>query len=160
MTRSLRTCSLALAAGALLLIAADDGPPPPESGDGDDTSIALADDKQALAALQSFIGGWKGVGQPKRGSTAGAWTEQAEWVNSTPSTRLSPLWASVKWKAPALSAVCSNRTASSSEAQSSTARPSSMRGSPPPAPRERILFTAWTMPASVTAKVWPGIDAG
>jgi YHS domain-containing protein len=39
-----------------------------------------AADKQALAELQVFVGAWRGVGQPKRGSTAGAWTEEAEWA--------------------------------------------------------------------------------
>ena len=36
--------------------------------------------KEALAALNGLIGGWRGVGLPKRGSRAGAWTETAEWV--------------------------------------------------------------------------------
>ena len=36
--------------------------------------------KQALSEFNSLIGGWKGVGQPKRGSTRGAWIEKAEWV--------------------------------------------------------------------------------
>jgi hypothetical protein len=37
-------------------------------------------DKQALALLQDYIGGWKGVGQPRRGSTKDAWIEQSEWA--------------------------------------------------------------------------------
>jgi hypothetical protein len=37
-------------------------------------------DKQALAAAQSYVGEWRGVGQPKRGSNQGAWTEQAAWA--------------------------------------------------------------------------------
>jgi hypothetical protein len=37
-------------------------------------------DKQALSALQSYIGQWKGVGQPRRGSTKDAWIEQADWA--------------------------------------------------------------------------------
>jgi len=32
-----------------------------------------------LEALQDLVGGWKGVGQPERGSTRGAWTEQSDW---------------------------------------------------------------------------------
>lgn len=39
----------------------------------------LTDDKAALARLQTFVGGWRGVGQPRRGSTQGAWTETADW---------------------------------------------------------------------------------
>jgi YHS domain-containing protein len=37
-------------------------------------------DKQALSPLQSYIGQWKGVGQPRRGSTKDAWIEQADWA--------------------------------------------------------------------------------
>jgi hypothetical protein len=69
MRRSLRTASLALAAGVLMLTGADD----PTVG-------SLSADKEALAPLQPFVGGWKGVGQPRRGSTVGAWTEQADWA--------------------------------------------------------------------------------
>ena len=38
-----------------------------------------ANDKRALAAVQSFVGEWKGVAQPKRGSNQGAWTEESQW---------------------------------------------------------------------------------
>lgn len=38
-----------------------------------------AADKRALAPLQAYVGGWRGVGQPKRGSNQGAWTEEYEW---------------------------------------------------------------------------------
>lgn len=43
---------------------------------GDD----LAKQKEALAKVQKLIGGWKGVGQPQRGSTKDSWTEQADWA--------------------------------------------------------------------------------
>jgi hypothetical protein len=36
--------------------------------------------QEQLAELQVLIGEWKGVGQPARGSTAGAWKEESEWV--------------------------------------------------------------------------------
>jgi YHS domain-containing protein len=36
--------------------------------------------KTALAELNSLIGGWRGVGQLKRGSAEGSWRENAEWV--------------------------------------------------------------------------------
>ncbi len=36
--------------------------------------------KDALAEFNSLIGGWRGVGQPKRGSAKGAWREKAGWV--------------------------------------------------------------------------------
>jgi YHS domain-containing protein len=37
-------------------------------------------DKVALAPLQAYVGAWKGVGQPQRGSNKGAWSEQADWA--------------------------------------------------------------------------------
>lgn len=37
-------------------------------------------DKEALAALQVYVGGWRGVGQLRRGSNRGAWTEAADWA--------------------------------------------------------------------------------
>jgi hypothetical protein len=39
----------------------------------------LAADKAALAPLQEYVGSWRGVGQPRRGSSQGAWTEMADW---------------------------------------------------------------------------------
>lgn len=40
----------------------------------------LAAAKTALAALQVYVGEWRGVGQPRRGSTRGAWREQSAWT--------------------------------------------------------------------------------
>ncbi len=37
------------------------------------------DDKRALAGVQNYVGEWRSVGQPKRGSNQGAWTEQSTW---------------------------------------------------------------------------------
>lgn len=37
-------------------------------------------DKLALAPLQVYVGGWRGVGQLRRGSNQGAWTETADWA--------------------------------------------------------------------------------
>ena len=39
-----------------------------------------ARDRKALAALQDYVGTWKGAGQVRRGSTQGAWIEESEWV--------------------------------------------------------------------------------
>ena len=39
----------------------------------------LAAEKEALADLQTFVGGWRGAGQIRRGSTQGAWSEEADW---------------------------------------------------------------------------------
>ena len=38
------------------------------------------DAKAALAPLNPLVGQWRGVGQVRRGSRAGAWREEAEWV--------------------------------------------------------------------------------
>jgi YHS domain-containing protein len=40
----------------------------------------LASQKERLGKIQKLIGGWKGVGQPQRGSTKDSWTEQADWA--------------------------------------------------------------------------------
>jgi len=53
---------------AVAVAAADDAAAP-----------SLADQKRALSALQAYVGSWRGVGQPKRGSTQGAWTEELAW---------------------------------------------------------------------------------
>jgi hypothetical protein len=37
-------------------------------------------DKEILKPLQAYIGTWKGVGQPKRGSSEGSWIEKSEWA--------------------------------------------------------------------------------
>jgi hypothetical protein len=39
----------------------------------------VAADKSALAALQKYVGAWRGVGQPRRGSSQDAWSETADW---------------------------------------------------------------------------------
>jgi YHS domain-containing protein len=41
---------------------------------------SIASDKKALSAFQAFVGEWKGVGQPRRGSSQGAWTEEMQWA--------------------------------------------------------------------------------
>jgi len=35
---------------------------------------------KALEEFNALVGGWRGVGQPVRNSTKGAWSETAEWV--------------------------------------------------------------------------------
>jgi hypothetical protein len=40
----------------------------------------LEADKRALAPLQRYVGGWRGVGQLRRGSNQGAWTEESQWA--------------------------------------------------------------------------------
>jgi YHS domain-containing protein len=46
----------------------------------DDSSAKPLKAKEALAQFNSFIGGWRGIGQPRRGSAAGSWKESANWV--------------------------------------------------------------------------------
>ena len=36
--------------------------------------------KQALSKLQDYVGSWRGVGQVRRGSTKGAWSESSDWA--------------------------------------------------------------------------------
>jgi hypothetical protein len=45
-----------------------------------DETDPLAQQKAKLARLQTLVGQWRGVAQPQRGSTKGAWVEQAEWA--------------------------------------------------------------------------------
>jgi hypothetical protein len=40
----------------------------------------IAADKVALQPLQAFVGEWKGVGLPKRGSNQGAWSVTSDWA--------------------------------------------------------------------------------
>jgi hypothetical protein len=54
---------------------------------GADHPRSQADDKRALAAAQAYVGEWKGVAQPKRGSNQGAWTEEARWAWRFPEGR-------------------------------------------------------------------------
>ena len=37
------------------------------------------DNKQALRAFQACVGAWRGVGQPRRGSSRDAWQQEVEW---------------------------------------------------------------------------------
>jgi hypothetical protein len=39
-----------------------------------------AAEKAALSELNSLIGGWRGIGQVRRGSNSGAWSEHGEWT--------------------------------------------------------------------------------
>ncbi len=49
------------------------------AADKQSPDAAAERDKQALMPLQVFVGEWRGVGQPRRGSTAGSWIEESEW---------------------------------------------------------------------------------
>src|SRR5437879_587836 len=47
---------------------------------GADAADRREADKEALTPLQAYVGTWRGTGQLRRGSTEGAWTEQADWA--------------------------------------------------------------------------------
>ncbi|MEO1995648.1 MAG: hypothetical protein ABGZ17_10280 [Planctomycetaceae bacterium] len=49
-----------------------------KSKPADKRSIESA--KAGLADLNALIGGWRGTGQPRRGSSRGAWRENARWL--------------------------------------------------------------------------------
>jgi YHS domain-containing protein len=44
------------------------------------TEAELAKQKEQLAKVQKLIGGWRGTGQPQRGSTKDSWIEEADWA--------------------------------------------------------------------------------
>jgi hypothetical protein len=54
---------------------------------GADTPGLRTADQRALVVAQAYVGEWKGVGQPKRGSNQGAWTEEAQWAWRFPEGR-------------------------------------------------------------------------
>jgi len=51
-----------------------------EDRPADPTATTRQSQRDALEPFQSLVGGWRGVGQPRRGSNVGAWSETAEWV--------------------------------------------------------------------------------
>lgn len=65
MDRRTRWMTVLLAAGGMSVLA--------------DSGAEKAADSQ-LQEVQWVIGQWKGVGQPRRGSSRGAWTEKSEWA--------------------------------------------------------------------------------
>lgn len=71
-----RVCELLALVVLTMLLATVDAEPPKS----DATPGTAASPKEALAKFNSLIGGWRGVGQPRRGSNRGAWSEKAEWV--------------------------------------------------------------------------------
>ena len=64
--------TLGLILVAVLLVAADPAAPRQSPA-----NRAVA--QEALARFNPLIGGWRGVGQPRRGSAKGAWSEKADW---------------------------------------------------------------------------------
>ena len=70
MRNMIRTHYIVIAAGFLCTLAHGDEPP----------SGREKDAKSKLQQVQWLIGEWKGVGQPRRGSSRGAWTERSQWA--------------------------------------------------------------------------------
>jgi YHS domain-containing protein len=75
-------CSVAL---LLTIAAAEDKDskstttkPEPDAKQADNS--ARDKEKKALTDLQFLVGEWKGVGQPKRGSSSGSWNETSSWA--------------------------------------------------------------------------------
>lgn len=73
---------VALVCGPVLagvLAFSDDG-----QKDSKKDSAATAENRRAaqrgLEPFNDWVGTWRGVGQPKRGSSKGAWTEEADWA--------------------------------------------------------------------------------
>ena len=64
--------------------------------------------KDALKRFNPMIGGWRGVGQPRRGSASGAWSEKASWTwqfqTDKPAPRAQPKPAAtsvgIRYKSP------------------------------------------------------------
>lgn len=72
-----------LLAGCALLafVAGADEP----SGSDEPAGIGATQDRSAeniasLARFQDYVGSWRGVGQLRRGSSEGAWTEESQWA--------------------------------------------------------------------------------
>jgi len=77
----IRIRPLLIAMALTLLVAADQNEPAKDELAQDELAKdQLAQDKDALAPLQRYVGDWRGVGQPRRGSTRGAWREQSAWI--------------------------------------------------------------------------------
>lgn len=70
MKSTLRLCSLGLMAVLITSWVCGD----------DSNTKPPANEREALARFNELIGGWKGAGQVKRGSTQGAWRENSEFV--------------------------------------------------------------------------------
>ena len=56
----------------------EETPTEPTSG-SDGPSASRRAGQRPLEPFNDWVGTWRGVGQPKRGSTKGAWTEQTTW---------------------------------------------------------------------------------
>ncbi len=78
---ALRSCVCVLALGIGVGVGIADEPNTEEAANNDAaaTAAGVTQQKESLTPLQELVGQWRGVGQPQRGSTRGAWIEQTEW---------------------------------------------------------------------------------
>lgn len=75
MNTSFRRLYLAVVVGGLGLVPLMAENPPTKSA-----ALDLATQKSELARWNSLVGGWRGTGQPRRGSNTGAWREDTSWA--------------------------------------------------------------------------------
>jgi YHS domain-containing protein len=64
--------------GGTLAVWADDAKDAKKDGAAAAENRRVA--QRALEPFNDWVGTWRGVGQPKRGSSKGAWTEEADWA--------------------------------------------------------------------------------
>lgn len=70
-----RGMTLAVLVGCLGLVPLIAENPPASA-----TPLSLSAQKTELARWNSLVGGWRGTGQPRRGSNTGAWREDTSWA--------------------------------------------------------------------------------
>ena len=75
MNTSFRRLCLAVVVGGLGLV-----PLMAENSPTKTAALDLATQKSELARWNSLVGGWRGTGQPRRGSNSGAWREDTSWA--------------------------------------------------------------------------------
>jgi YHS domain-containing protein len=80
--KQLSVSGVCLIAATVLSVALAEEKQNPEAQAADETKITVSRkiSVQVLKPLGTIVGEWKGVGQPKRGSSVGAWTEKAQAV--------------------------------------------------------------------------------
>ena len=69
---------LVVCIAGLVPLWADDPPATPLPVEKE--NLDLKAQKESLAHWNSLIGGWRGTGQPRRGSNTGAWREDTHWA--------------------------------------------------------------------------------
>lgn len=73
---SLKTLAAGITAMVIGFCLATAQESPSHASNDTDQSVA----KERLSQLSALVGEWRGIGQPKRGSSRGAWSEKSAWV--------------------------------------------------------------------------------